>query len=160
MITIRKILFPTDFSDNSRLAIPFVREYTQTFSAEIHVLHVLEPMVTTTDFTWAGLNFAELEEKRRAGAREAMTQLVEELGLPAEQVVTAVERGKTYEVVRQYVGGHEIDLVILSTHGHRGLTHLLLGSTAEMVVRTAPCPVLTVKSSLYGEPNGESGSHG
>lgn len=152
MRDVRRILHPTDFSDLSKRALPYVRHYATLHDAEIHLLHVLEPMVSTTDFTWSGLSFGELEQRRMEGAQEAMASLVLEMELGDRKVVTAVERGKSHDVVREYAEQKVIDLVILATHGHTGLTHLLLGSTAEMVVRTAPCPVLTVKGGL--EPAG------
>jgi nucleotide-binding universal stress UspA family protein len=147
MIQIRRILHPTDFSKNSQLAIPYVRHFADQYGAEVHVLHVLEPVVSTTDFTWAGLNYAELEQRRLASAREALQRLLEESAFSGLQIVQAIERGKSHDVIRSYVEEHGVDLVILATHGHTGLTHLLLGSTAEMVVRTVTCPVLTVKGA-------------
>lgn len=150
MPEVRRILHPTDFSDLSKRALPWVRHYAALHEAEVHVLHVLEPMISTTDFTWSGLSFGELEQRRLEGAQEALDALAEELGSGDLGVIRAVERGKSHDVIRDYAEQNGIDLVILATHGHTGLTHLLLGSTAEMVVRTAPCPVLTVKG---GQPS-------
>lgn len=144
MTDVRRILHPTDFSDNARAALPLVLEYVQLHGAELHVIHVLEPMVSTTDFTWAGLNHAELEARRLEGATEALAEYVESIGRP--QVVSAVVRGKNHEAICEYARAEAIDLIVLCTHGHSGLSHLLLGSTAELVVRTAPCPVLTLKA--------------
>lgn len=144
------ILHPTDFSENGRVALPLLKELVATSAvaggARVHVLHVLEPMISTTDFTWAGLNHNELEERRMTGAREALDAYAAEIGVPSGQLVTAVVRGKSHEAIADYASAHGVDLVIMATHGHTGLSHLLLGSTAELVVRTAPCPVLTVKS--------------
>ena len=152
MREVRRILHPTDFSDLSKRALPYVRHYAALHDAEVHLLHVLEPMVSTTDFTWSGLSFGELEQRRMDGAEEAMEALEREMELGDRAVVKSIERGKSHDVIRDYAEQKAIDLVIVATHGHTGLTHLLLGSTAEMVVRTAPCPVLTVKGAF--EPPG------
>ena len=137
MKPVRHILHPTDFSDYGSVALDVVRTYAGLHEAEVHVLHVLEPVVSTTDFTWAGFSFAELDTRRHEAAREALQQVAARLEGQGIVVHPVVRRGKAHDA---------IDLVILATHGHTGLTHLLLGSTAEMVVRTAPCPVLTIKS--------------
>lgn len=155
MDTVRRILHPTDFSALGRQALPLVCEYVELHRAVLHVIHVLEPMVSTTDFTWAGLNHSDLEDKRLAGAQEALEHFVAEIGLPSDRLVSEVVRGKGHEAICDYAMEHAVDLIVMATHGHTGLSHLLLGSTTELVVRTAPCPVLTVKG---GSPDslGES----
>lgn len=150
MACFKCILHPTDFSENGRVALPLLRELVATSAVEggahVHVIHVLEPMISTTDFTWAGLNHQELEERRMAGALEALQAYAGELDIAADRLVTKVIRGKSHEAIADYSTAHAVDLILMATHGHTGLSHLLLGSTAELVVRTAPCPVLTVKS--------------
>lgn len=149
MACFETILHPTDFSENGRVALPLLEELVRTSAVEggarVHVIHVLEPMISTTDFTWAGLSHSELEEKRLEGAREALEEYVSELDVPRERIVSEVVRGKSHEAIADYAVQHDVDLVVMATHGHTGLSHLLLGSTAELVVRTCPCPVLTVK---------------
>lgn len=150
MACFKCILHPTDFSENGRVALPLLEELVATSAVEggahVHLIHVLEPMISTTDFTWAGLNHNELEERRMEGAREALAEYASELEIAPDRLITAVIRGKSHEAIADYAAAHGVDLVIMATHGHTGLSHLLLGSTAELVVRTAPCPVLTVKS--------------
>jgi nucleotide-binding universal stress UspA family protein len=146
MKPVRHILHPTDFSDYGNVALEGVRTYAGLHGAEVHILHVLEPVVSTTDFTWAGFSFAELDTRRQDAAREALQQISAQLESDGIVVHAVVRRGKAHDVIREYAEQNAIDLVILATHGHTGLTHLLLGSTAEMVVRTSPCPVLTIKS--------------
>ena len=151
MAHFERILHPTDFSENGRAALPLLADVCAMCPIEdgptVHVVHVLEPIISTTDFTWSGLSHNELEAKRLEAAQEALREFVDGLGLRARDVVTEVLRGKSHEAIDQYAERHDIDLIVMATHGHRGLSHLLLGSTAELVVRTARCPVLTVKGS-------------
>lgn len=149
MTRFERILHPTDFSENGRAALPLLADVCAMSPAEdgpiVHVVHVLEPIVATTDFTWAGMNHTELEAKRAEAAREALGEFVDGLALRARSIEVEVIRGSRHEAICDYVRDHEIDLVVMATHGHTGLGHLLLGSTTERVVRTAPCPVLTIK---------------
>lgn len=149
MARFERILHPTDFSENGRAALPLLADVCAMSpiegGPEVHVVHVLEPIISTTDFTWSGLSHNELEAKRMTAAREALEEFVGELELRAREVIVDVIRGKSHEAIDQYAEKHGIDLVVMATHGHTGLSHLLLGSTAELVVRTARCPVLTVK---------------
>ena len=142
---VRRILHPTDFSELGQVALPYLEEMAKLYGAEVHFLHVLEPLVATTDFTWTGLNQTDVESKREGAAQQALEEAVSATNLEPSQVRQAVERGKSHDVIRDYAEEHDIDLIVIATHGHTGLTHLLLGSTAEMVVRTARCPVLSVK---------------
>ena len=123
MVQVRRILHPTDFSENGKVVLPHVREYVERHQAQLHVLHALEPFLPATDFSWAGMDHAEIEARRETAAREAMESFLAALPLPRERVVGEVRRGKAHQVIADYA----------------------LGSTAELVVRTAPCPVLTVK---------------
>lgn len=144
---IRSLLFPTDFSENSQVALPLVHSLLDDNpDAKLHVLHVLEPLVATTDFGWAGLDLGELEQRREDGSRRALAEFAGELGLPPGRVEVALERGRGHEAICEYAAAHGIDLIAMATHGHSGLGHLILGSTTEMVVRGAPCPVLTTRA--------------
>ncbi len=145
MVQVRRILHPTDFSENGKVVLPHVCEYVERHQAQLHVLHVLEPFLPATDFSWAGMDHAEIEARRESAAQEAMEAFLAALPVPRERMVGTVRRGKAHQVIADYAREFEIDLIIMATHGHTGLSHLLLGSTAELVVRTAPCPVLTVK---------------
>jgi len=152
MAHFERILHPTDFSENGRAALPLLAEMCAMSSHDdgptVHVVHVLEPIVSTTDFTWSGLSHNELEAKRLEAAHEALREFVGGLQLRAREIVLDVIRGKNHDAIDHYAQTHEIELIVMATHGHTGLSHLLLGSTAELVVRTARCPVLTVKGPV------------
>lgn len=152
MAHFERILHPTDFSENGRAALPLLADVCAMSTHEdgptVHVVHVLEPIISTTDFTWSGLDHNELEAKRLEAAEESLRAFVDGIQLRAREIVLDVIRGKSHEAIDHYAEEHDIELIVMATHGHTGLSHLLLGSTAELVVRTARCPVLTVKGSM------------
>ena len=140
---LRKILVPTDFSDCSKKALQYAIPFAKQFGASLTLLNVvqisyptgelgpMEPPISETELAeTVQKQLAGLIEQEIAG-RVSATALVR-IGRPTEEILlTAREQ--------------ELDLIIISTHGHTGLKHVLLGSTAEHVVRRAPCPVLTVR---------------
>lgn len=143
--TIRRILFPTDFSEPAKYAQGYATELARQFSADLHLLHVLPeltlPLPDSPD-SWTTPDFAL--KSHLDAARQQLAQ-----GLPAdllggERVIQIATVGIAVQEIVKYATDHEIDLIVVGTHGRTGLVHLLLGSVAEKVVRLAPCPVLTV----------------
>lgn len=141
-LRLRKILVPTDFSDASRQALPHAVEFASQFGASLTLAYVL-PTAMPAELIQMGIVF----EKERL-ALEARTQLARfrERELPAKLPVEALvlEGGAAQEIAR-LARASDIDLIITATHGHTGLKHVWLGSTAERIVRHAPCPVLVVR---------------
>jgi nucleotide-binding universal stress UspA family protein len=122
---VREILLATDFSEPSRAAARVAVDYARRFGARLHLLHVVWPATDPTP-------------------RPALERLAEDLGREVP-VVTAVVAGlPVAEEIVRYARTHGIDLIVVGTHGRTGPSRLLLGSVAERVVRTAPCPVLAV----------------
>ncbi len=150
MPPVKKILYPTDFSTNARHALPQLREMITCFDATIHLLHVIEPSLHASDLSWS-IPAPEMDARIRQTAEEHLERLVEELKLAPEKVVTAVVTGHPSVEINRYAQENGIDMIIMSTHGHSGLSHFLLGSVTERVVRKAPCPVLTVHADLKRE---------
>ncbi|HVS14108.1 MAG TPA: universal stress protein [Thermoanaerobaculia bacterium] len=148
MESFERVLFPTDFSDESRAALPYAAQLAQTFDAELHVLYVDVLHAHVSD---AATRFPKLDEYVEALGQYTgqlfdsllKTSVIEEL-----EVERAVRRGVAAapELV-QYAEDQGIDLIVMATHGRRGLRKLALGSVAQEVVRHAPCPVLTVRGS-------------
>jgi universal stress protein A len=145
----QKILLCTDFSDNSKPARQHAMDYARAFNAELMILHVINS---------ARIGFPTLEEGMPVDIRLALSdiqQSVEKaLSLIAAdcrkelaQVQTAVRIGTPPSEIVRFVEEESIQLIVMGTHGWTGFKHLIMGSTAENVVRTARCPVLTVKSS-------------
>ncbi len=138
--TLKNILFPTDFSPCSQTALPYLRAIAERYGSTVHVLHVLAPE------TQIGIpldRFPELDTDRDA-AQSAMDALLASHPFGNIVPTATVERGPLWEVLAPYIKEHNIDLIVLGTHGRRGLKKLVLGSVAEHVFRLAPCPVLTI----------------
>lgn len=142
----KTILFPTDLSEPSEAAIPFVQEWARRFDAVVHLLHVLDLGMLLTDFSWADYTPRELEEERKARVESELKVLAKRLQLGDGQCTLEAVHGVAYEEIVRYAEDRGIDLIIMATHGRTGLSHLLLGSTTERVVRMAGCPVLTVRA--------------
>lgn len=143
-VTIHRILFPTDFSPSAQQAQDYASDLAQKFSAELHVLHVVTDLLPIPGSKGSWVLPDDLMPRL---VREAELELAVrmEAALPGGlTVVRSVQAGKPVQAIIDYANGHEIDLIVIGTHGHTGLSHLLLGSIAEKVVRLATCPVLTV----------------
>ena len=140
-----KILCPVDFSNVSMEALRISADLAGNFGANLMVVHVLEPILAPTDFSFGPLSMTDVEDKLAERAQEGLEQAVSKLGLPKEKIEIRVERGIGSQEIIRIAGECKADLIVMGTHGYTGLTHALLGSTAERVVRRASCPVLTVK---------------
>jgi len=147
---IRKILVPTDFSPPSDLALEYAKALAAQFNASIYLLHVLEdPFIAGA---WSSEIYVADMPQLRAGLRREAEQRMERCLAPADRerfhVVTEVIVGSAAQAICEVAAERQIDLIVLGTHGRSGLSHLLMGSVAEKVVRTAPCPVLTVRGDV------------
>jgi nucleotide-binding universal stress UspA family protein len=141
MINLERILLPTDFSDCSARARSYACELAKRFQAEIHLLHVVAPVVVPAYVGYMPEELAQPEE----GAKRELEEWDDPALADATKVVRAVASGTPFVEIVRYAREHELDLIVMGTHGRSGLTHALMGSVAEKVVRKAPCPVLTVR---------------
>lgn len=147
MIRLQHILFPTDFSEVSLCALPYARSLARDFGATLHCLHVVDDSY----YCWMptgpnALPVAPAPETLLAAAEQNMADFVERhLKDEPVPIVTDVLLGRPFLEIVNYAAEKSIDLIVIATHGRSGLSHVLLGSTAERVVRKAPCPVLTVR---------------
>jgi len=138
MIQLKQILVATDFSEVSTAAIDYGCDLARRFGASLHLLHVMEnPFLRPTPgdpHTLKTATLGHLLDRLTDDDRLALhaTAALETSDDPAGEIV-------------KYAKTHAVDLIVLGTHGRGGVAHLLLGSVAEKVVRTAPCPVLTVR---------------
>jgi len=146
MIKLKKILYPTDFSDSSLEALKYAISFAREFKAKLVLLHVVNEKVFSE-----GLNLpriVSLETLEREMTAEAERQL--KTILPAEErgaveTETVILKGNPFLEIIRYAHEQDVDLIIIGTHGRSGVEHIIFGSTAEKVVRKAPCPVLSVK---------------
>ena len=144
----KRILFCTDFSENSRAARSCALDYARIFGASLTILHVINS---------SEIGFPSLDETVPVDIQSAIRNIEESVDKALElithecrKIISKVAAYKTsgtpsYEIVR-YADDQKMELIVLGTHGWTGFRHLILGSTAENVVRTANCPVLTVRS--------------
>lgn len=148
MITLKKILVATDFSEPSEAALAYGRELARSFNAALTVVHVVENVLTRAYGVDGGVMMIDpdLQRQIEAGAKQQLDRalsdedrdvlkaegLVLVSGMPADAIVNRARQSGT-------------DLIVMGTHGRGGVAHLLMGSVSERVVRTAPCPVLTVR---------------
>jgi|MudIll2142460700_1097286.scaffolds.fasta_scaffold1085415_1 nucleotide-binding universal stress UspA family protein len=145
MPAIRRILFPTDFSEHAEYAWPYALHFGREFAAEVHLLHVVVPPPRLAEAY--AVNF-DPDQMVQALTAEAATQLDRQVEAAKEQGLIfhrEIRVGVDAREILDYAAKHEIDLIVMATHGRSGLAHVLLGSVAEKVVRKAPCPVLTIK---------------
>ena len=144
----RRILWPTDFSETSLQAARYARALCNRFGAQLHVLHVVPPPVNPdVNIMFAGeVPMIVSESDLSDASRRGLKRLVEKHLDNDAGVVCDVSSGNPWTAICEYAGKHEIDMIVITTHGRTGITHALIGSTAERVVQHAPCPVLTVKN--------------
>jgi len=146
MITIKKILFPTDFSDCAQTAGTYALALAGQFQAELHVLNVLADALMMMPEPSSALSLPQnylLDLKQEA--ERALAKVLPEAEKSGCHVVRVLRMGNPYAEIVQYAEGTETDLIVVGTHGRGAIAHFLLGSVAEKVVRKAHCPVLTVR---------------
>lgn len=146
MSLFRKILVPVDFSEHSDLALKTAAALSQTYEAPLRLIYVYEPLALAVPEGYVVFSEAQLsrmfDEFRRG--LDKQKQAAEAAG--ALKVEALMLHGFAADEIRIMAAEDGFDLIVMGTHGRRGLSHLILGSVAERVVRTAPCPVLTVRA--------------
>lgn len=154
MTRITRILVPTDFSPTSDLALDYAHEIAHRCGASLHLLHVLEDPFVHGPFAsemladeTADVRRVILEDARQRLARRARRREGEIEAAGAELMT-----GRSAETIVTHAREIGADLIVMGTHGRTGLAHLLIGSVAERVFRTAPCPVMTVRMPVAAEP--------
>lgn len=145
MIEIRRIVCPTDFSPTAQRAAQYAAEIARSFGAEIVLLHVIPEMNYPTRSLGMVTAFPNLREELHKRAQEELGKARTALGT-AVTVRTELRDGDAYAQILDCANTAKADLVVIGTHGHTGFRHMLLGSTAEKVVRLATCPVMTVRT--------------
>lgn len=144
MTTIRKILCPTDFSPTARKATDLGLEMAQRFGAELVLLHVLPDLTYPIRSLGTVAAFPNLHEELHKRANEELREYAALLHTTVP-VTLELRDGPPHVGVLHCAAELNCDLIVIGTHGYHGVKHMLLGSTAEKVVRAAGCPVLTVR---------------
>ncbi len=153
-IDIQRILVPVDFSQQAGPVLDWVTHLAQQHGSRVLLLHVYHLPVEFQQLEGAYLP-PDFWSNVKKEAEQQLTRYGEDLRDRGLEVEAIVREGYPATVIVDEAENLETDRVVIGTHGHTGLKHLLLGSIAERVVQTAPCPVLTIKS-----PDGEESAEG
>lgn len=146
MITIKNILVPTDFRPASANALRYGRALAGQFGARLHVLHVTHSLYATAaiNYGYGGVPFEAQAEFDRTARTQTEALLTDEDRHALRATAVTFPDNSPALAVADYAWSHDIDLVIVGTHGRGALARLVMGGVAERVVRMARCPVLTV----------------
>lgn len=146
MIQLKTILAPTDFSATSNVALEHAKELAGKFGATLHLIHILpDPHAQAWSIEAAGIPVDDMQTRWAAEARERLGEMLTDDEREALHAVVETRVGHPFLEIIRYAKSHDVDLIVLGTHGRGAVEHMLLGSVAEKVVRKAPCPVLTVR---------------
>jgi nucleotide-binding universal stress UspA family protein len=146
MIALKNVLVATDFSEAADAALAYGRALARAFGATLHVLHVADDMYMRLGGDAYAAVLPELQEDVERQAKDRLARLLiddDSMPLPTKSVV--ITAGATAPAIVNYAAKIDVDLIVVGTHGRSAVAHLLMGSVAERVVRTARCPVLTVR---------------
>jgi nucleotide-binding universal stress UspA family protein len=157
MLVVKTVLVAVDFSDTSADAVRYAEELSRLFNARVHLLHVVpDPLRQPWAVEAPGLDYPALSQQWREEALAGLRGLRQQAGLDEAGTTLAVGTGAAHTAIIEYAREQAVDLIVMGTHGHGPVVHLLLGSVAERVVRSATCPVLVVPHrtvrALHSEP--------
>jgi universal stress protein A len=141
-LAFKTIVVATDFGEASQMALEYARIFAKRFDANVRVLHVVDiPAVVGAE-----VPLPDVAELRDRAVADAQTEVTRDLSRFSEMtVIGQVLVGDAAESIVQYANDHAADLIVMGTHGRKGIAHFFLGSVAERVIREAPCPVFTVR---------------
>lgn len=140
-----KILVPIDFSDYSKMALDYAVEFAKKFNSQLFLIYVIEPIVYPSDFGLGQVPMSSIDMEIQSRAEDEMQKLVNEKVPKETKVSWTIRVGKPFIEIINEAKEKDCDLIIIATHGHTGIEHILFGSTAEKVVRKSPIPVLVVR---------------
>lgn len=148
MITLSTIVCPTDFSKTASRAVDYAAALADSFGARLVLLHVIPELNYPLRSFGMASSFPQLQKELHERARDALKKRAGEIKDKASDLNVEIDLrdGDAHEVVLAAAKERNADMIVMGTHGHTGLKHALLGSTAEKVVRMAECPVLTVRT--------------
>jgi nucleotide-binding universal stress UspA family protein len=147
MVTFKKILFPVDFSDASPKIAPRVLDMGEKFGAEIHLLFVARTLQHFVGLSVSETTIENFEGELIRGSEAKMEELVGAYFQEYPACKTKVVLGDASEEILKYVESQGIDLIIIGTHGRKGIERIFFGSVAEKVVKSSPVPVMVVSPS-------------
>ena len=154
MLSIKKILLPTDGSESSEEALRYASSFVKEFNVKVFLLTVVEVPHRIYD-VYADEIALDQQESRLltlVNTRlDNMEKRARDLGV--KDIVKISRFGHPYEEIINIAETENVDLIVMGTHGRSGIAHFLIGSVTEKVIRTAPCPVLVVRPNIHGMIN-------
>jgi len=139
---------PHDFSPPSRKAFKYAYRFAKAFGSRITLLHVLEPASSPNFMELPGAS--AFSEKELASAKKNLRVLLSQAEVGGlKETQSALRRGIASHEIVEAAKDLDVDLIVIATHGYTGWKHFCIGSTAERVVRAAPCPVLVVREKEH-----------
>ena len=145
MIALKQILVATDFSEPSEVALKYGQDLARSYGATLHVMHVIEDMGAYYGAE-VGFALADVERNVEAAVRRELDATIARHADKLNVVATVKRATNAAHAITAYATANPIDLLIVGTHGRGAMSRFLMGSVAERVVRSAPCPVLTVRA--------------
>ncbi len=142
---IKRILFATDFSEGSSNALSYAVDIAKQYGAKLFFVHVIYDVAKTAGWYVPHVSIDEMyKDIEKSAKAELEKSFIEEMrGFKGIEHV--VLKGTPYEEICRFAEDNKIDIIVLGTHGRKGIDRMIFGSTAEQVVRHAPCPVLSVR---------------
>ena len=139
-----RVLFPVDFSESSDKIVPYVQSVAERFGSQIHILFAARVFDHFTSIYVPHPSINKFEKELIDGAEKRLYEFVDHHFKEFPHTKTAVVAGDPSEEIINYINEHEIDLVIMGTHGRKGMDKIIFGSVAERVVKSSPVPVMVV----------------
>jgi len=142
---ISSILVPIDFSIHSKNALKYAVPIAEKFKASLHLVYVVEPTIYPADLGFGQVVLPGVEDELREKGGEELEALMEkEIGGRVKSTCS-VRTGNPHQEILREAEELGVAMIVVATHGHSGVEHMLFGSTADRIVRNAKCPVLTVR---------------
>ncbi len=148
---IKRILFPTDFSEGSSQALDYAVDMAKRYGAKLYLVHVLYDIGKAAGWYVPHASMDEMYKDIEKSAEKELSRFGLEEMRSFKGVERSVLKGVPHTEIVKYAKANKIDLIIMGTHGRKGMGRILFGSTASQVVRYAPCPVLAVRLPMYKE---------
>lgn len=148
VVKIRRIMVPLDFSDHSHKALSYAVKLAEQFDSELELVHVVTPVIYAEGMVLPAA-MENLDCETEKNARKELAKLAKRNEVAALEHKTTVLTGTPYDEIVSHARRRETDLLLITTHGRTGLQHFLLGSTAEKILRHAPCPVMVVRDKEH-----------
>lgn len=149
MINIKKVLFPTDCSEITKMSLDYAVEVARKFEAKLTIFNVtreLEIYGGDSDYLSPG-NYKKMVEEAESDAGKRLKEYWEQAEVSDLEVELVQVKGNPFGEIIQFAQEKKMDIIVMGTHGRTGIQHIMMGSVAEKVVRYSPIPVLTVKNN-------------